>query len=688
MNTGGGPSHEVTLQRFKLLHLVQQVAKEDVADLVRTVGIEALTYRGSGVRLLSDAPSNGIPRDAYVEQREHHRHVYRDFAAPQVSASKRRVVHRESSFDEPPRRAGGSRHGYQRYEHQQDLYHDEDDTPPPHYYPQRTAGHQQQSNVTTSSRQQRTTDDRRHLVRSPDRTDSRHVRRDHYEQHPTRDNDAASLPQRSQPNRRTQDLVSVPWPHPTGAAYDDLHERTSTTPPRREGGVAAGGRVSFKDDNIRQTPTTQTPSNNSTGTLPPQRTPPGARQESPAATPVPKDIIAMAAQMLGRSSSRSSQRTSTQVTPTKQQRLAPVQSQYSTTAAGTSSANFVTIEEGIQATDYFRNADDESRHHREHTMMDASTNADRRAVGNAAVDARVPVSSASTNTPPPNPPRSSSAQTNFDAPPKLHLGADTTHQLASTVNDARPTSTLSPVPQPARRMSAEDARVRSNDPLPSGATGIAGQQMTTHAVAAPQQAAHSMRTYEHEYVSETHTSENGVVVASPAWLLEALAVMDNVVHEQNQIDERRRRIEERSVASAGIEAAARAADDDTLAYLTLGRAARAVDGMISEETQAELHRLVEHQGDQPATTTTVANHRPVRQPLSQAAVSRLLEFRKDEAECIRYNERLWNTSNVSQYVFADRLTASIAADILDEVMDEVVGALDDYVEGLAEHELQ
>ena len=55
---------------------------------------------------------------------------------------------------------------------------------------------------------------------------------------------------------------------------------------------------------------------------------------------------------------------------------------------------------------------------------------------------------------------------------------------------------------------------------------------------------------------------------------------------------------------------------------------------------------------------------------------------------IAYNERLWNTSTTSQFVFAQRLTAALLEECWAEVMAEVDANMSEYVEGLVEHELQ
>ena len=69
-------------------------------------------------------------------------------------------------------------------------------------------------------------------------------------------------------------------------------------------------------------------------------------------------------------------------------------------------------------------------------------------------------------------------------------------------------------------------------------------------------------------------------------------------------------------------------------------------------------------------------------------VERILASRADTLEFQRFNEQLYNTSNVSQYVFADRATNAILGDLVEEVLDEVAQLCDEFVDGLATHELQ
>lgn len=77
-----------------------------------------------------------------------------------------------------------------------------------------------------------------------------------------------------------------------------------------------------------------------------------------------------------------------------------------------------------------------------------------------------------------------------------------------------------------------------------------------------------------------------------------------------------------------------------------------------------------------------------RGEMPRAIVERIRSFQKENHEYIQYTERLWNTSKVTEQVFAYRLTESLLDDALREVISEVGGILDTYVEGLTHHELQ
>ncbi|GET87932.1 hypothetical protein, conserved [Leishmania tarentolae] len=86
-------------------------------------------------------------------------------------------------------------------------------------------------------------------------------------------------------------------------------------------------------------------------------------------------------------------------------------------------------------------------------------------------------------------------------------------------------------------------------------------------------------------------------------------------------------------------------------------------------------------------------HQPARPQRTRgevpdAIVQRLCAYRMNNFQYIAYNERLWNTSSISQFVFAQRLTAALAEECWSEVMAEVGSIMDEYVDGLADHELQ
>lgn len=80
--------------------------------------------------------------------------------------------------------------------------------------------------------------------------------------------------------------------------------------------------------------------------------------------------------------------------------------------------------------------------------------------------------------------------------------------------------------------------------------------------------------------------------------------------------------------------------------------------------------------------------RRVRGTLPDAVVQRLCAHRMEHFQYIAYNERLWNNSTTSQFVFAQRLTAALIEECWSEVMAEVDANMSEYVEGLIDHELQ
>lgn len=78
----------------------------------------------------------------------------------------------------------------------------------------------------------------------------------------------------------------------------------------------------------------------------------------------------------------------------------------------------------------------------------------------------------------------------------------------------------------------------------------------------------------------------------------------------------------------------------------------------------------------------------LRGTLPPEMVHSILHNKQIVSEYVRHNESLWNSSNISQHVFSERLTKALMDDLVDEVLDEVGELLDDYVEGLVSYELQ
>ncbi|EKF31409.1 hypothetical protein MOQ_004754 [Trypanosoma cruzi marinkellei] len=77
-----------------------------------------------------------------------------------------------------------------------------------------------------------------------------------------------------------------------------------------------------------------------------------------------------------------------------------------------------------------------------------------------------------------------------------------------------------------------------------------------------------------------------------------------------------------------------------------------------------------------------------RGEMPRVIVERLRSFQKEHQEYIRYTEKQWNSSHVTEQVFAQRLTETLVEDAFQEVLQEVGSILDTYVEGLVLHELQ
>nr|CCC52413.1 conserved hypothetical protein [Trypanosoma vivax Y486] len=107
-------------------------------------------------------------------------------------------------------------------------------------------------------------------------------------------------------------------------------------------------------------------------------------------------------------------------------------------------------------------------------------------------------------------------------------------------------------------------------------------------------------------------------------------------------------------------------------------AAIAADSTARRESKSGMRRF--------NTGSTGRSRRPGELP--RAIVERLRSFQKENHDYIRYTERQWNTSHITEQVFAHRLTESLLDDVLREVFEEVGETLDTYVEGLVQHELQ
>lgn len=124
--------------------------------------------------------------------------------------------------------------------------------------------------------------------------------------------------------------------------------------------------------------------------------------------------------------------------------------------------------------------------------------------------------------------------------------------------------------------------------------------------------------------------------------------------------------------------------------LVVSRIERRLDTMAKEMAQVQsgsddTESLLAGDGTRQGETNKKKRQRG---EMPEAMKKRLLSARVEAFEYIAYRERLWNTSRVSQFTFSQRLTTSLMEDAYNEVLDEVLGILDDYVEGLADHELQ
>ena len=56
----------------------------------------------------------------------------------------------------------------------------------------------------------------------------------------------------------------------------------------------------------------------------------------------------------------------------------------------------------------------------------------------------------------------------------------------------------------------------------------------------------------------------------------------------------------------------------------------------------------------------------------------IMKHQAEQREYVHHEERLWNTSNKSQYAFAATLTNALLSDLFEEVLEEVENTLDTY----------
>ena len=121
-------------------------------------------------------------------------------------------------------------------------------------------------------------------------------------------------------------------------------------------------------------------------------------------------------------------------------------------------------------------------------------------------------------------------------------------------------------------------------------------------------------------------------------------------------------------------------DAATHLELELHRARAAVDRMLEAE---------EHMPTTPKVAIEKSEQVSIKRgEVPRAMVEEILKYRREEQEVVRCNERVWNTSNVASHTFVERLSNELLTDLVDEVVAEIGGALDDYVDGLAAYELQ
>ena len=120
------------------------------------------------------------------------------------------------------------------------------------------------------------------------------------------------------------------------------------------------------------------------------------------------------------------------------------------------------------------------------------------------------------------------------------------------------------------------------------------------------------------------------------------------------------------------------------ADLILDRERRNVDRYIEVSDRL----LAERDASLRPAVKSTGNRGVMRGNMPRTMLDSILLTKAETREVMRYNEQLWNTSSISQTLFGERLTATLLDDLFSEVMQEVQVALDEYVDGLVEYEMQ
>lgn len=602
--------HEVMLQRFKLLHLVQQVAKADVEELVRTVGVEALTYRGSGVEdalLAAGVMSTGRhPRyvrnaNPHTEQREYEHHIYRDFGHPiKKGAQHQRTV----DLTRLPRRTD--------HMWREDFVDDYFTIRQP---PTASSTKRAAEDVAQTLRRRQSTPDGNHLVRSPKKARPRGGEDELRAGHRSHENRFGEVEVPARPEARVQERQSIPAAEP-----QPKESASSRTAPKVPDAIIHLAAHILAKDPSRSRPASTSHSLNTSQAIRTahneERNPAPLRSEQYSNTA----HVTFHADTAHSVDSRGAALSSRPGAP-KTDRLPEQSSQPSTPAK-------------------------DEPHRRDVFTTSDGTNED------AEVDATIRFVSAGTMTPPA---KKKSTVTQTRGTQQVDQNS-ATGNLAAVVNKEKgsmPSASeegqlsLRSAP-PTIRLSAVEPPEAQTSLLPASATGSKA--------------------------------------SDARWVSEAMSALDSILIQQDQIE---KRWQHTASALHGATPSLPAPPHNAVEpdrELQLSRVARQVERLMDESPP--YRGAIDDATDLGSVAASPSPVSKSRGKLPSALVEKLLAFRKDEVECIRFNESLWNTSSLSQHVFADRLAASLLDDLFEEVVGEVTSVLDEYVEGLAEHELQ